>query len=228
MKALFGNIKFTLSSFQLRRHFSTQDKSNYNLAVEKYKKGVNKRKNRKKFYTFLNYLLAGCFGGFYLYYIGKASGLFNSLKLNNKYKEHVKNVQEKHNINQEIIDQKIREFDEKYEINKPIVLYEEKLKYGNKELNERAQSFSNDNEVIEDFKENEVKTIDLLNKASENKEERILIEEESDYGENIIYSKSNEYEQLKVLQTSEENNPDPRIMGNTIIFDSRFNLNSGK
>jgi hypothetical protein len=228
MKSLSTNFKLYLSSLQGRRLFSTQNKSHYDQAVEKYKKGVNKRQNRRKFYTFLNYLLAGCFGGFYIYYIGKASGLFNSLKLNNKYKEHVKNVQEKHNINQDIIDQKIKEFDEKYEINKPIVLYEEKMKYGNKELNERVQSFSNDNEGIEDYTVDEVKTIDLLTKDSENKEERIMIEEQNDYGENIIYSKSNEFEQLKILQTSEENNPDPRIMGNTIIFDSRFNLNNGR
>jgi hypothetical protein len=228
MNAIFTNNKSTVYSMSGKKLFSTQDKSKYILALDKYQSGMRKRHHRKKFYTFLNILLSGCFGGFYLYYIGKASGLFSSMKLNSKYKEHLKNVQEKHNINQEIIDQKIKDFDEKYEINKQIELYEEKLKYGNKELNERVQTLIDTSESSNVDASKENNTIDLFSKEGDNSDENILLQEHSDFGENIIYSKNNDFEQLKILQTSQENNPDPRIMGNTIIFDSRFNVKSEK
>ena len=200
---------------------NNSNKSKYELAVDNYRLNFAKQEKRNKTYKILYYLLGISFGCFYINYIGKASGLFKTLKIDKKYEEHIKNTQEKHNIDQEKIDLMIQKFDDKYEINKKINDRDERLKYGNKTLNERLETKIEEvNSNIQEF--NQRTTIDLNN--NDMKEKEFLIEDYNKYGENIVYTKNKEFEQLKILQgREEEENPDPRIMGNTIIFDSRFN-----
>ena len=118
----------------------------------------------------------------------------------------------------------IKKFDDKYQINKKIDDREERLKYGNKALNQRTTELKKqeDSSNAQNFN-NEIITIDLNTK--QNREKEILIQEYNNSGESLIYTKNKEFEQIKILQGTEEDNLDPRIMGNTIIFDSRFNKN---
>jgi hypothetical protein len=218
----FSKRKFHLFSKKIDSIKSK--KSHYELAVENYKKNYAKEERRKNLFKYSYYLLGISLGCFYINYISKASGLSKSLKIDKKYEEHVKNTQVKHNINQEKIDSMIKKFDDKYQINKKIDDREERLKYGNKALNQRTTELKKqeDSSNAQNFN-NEIITIDLNTK--QNREKEILIQEYNNSGESLIYTKNKEFEQIKILQGTEEDNLDPRIMGNTIIFDSRFNKN---
>jgi hypothetical protein len=132
-----------------------------------------------------------------------------NLEIDKKYKNHQKKVEEKYNVDMESNDKKLKEFDEKWGINKAMNDYENKIKYGNKELNKKEEIVENFDNIIASSSGNN--SIDdqqqiEVTKVNENKIEIV---------------KGKDYEQLKYFQGKEENF-DPTKMGNTIIFDSRL------
>lgn len=94
--------------------------------------------------SYIYWILGLSFPVLYIYYIMKASGLFKSIEADKKYKERQKKMENKHNVDMEKNNQMLKEFDEKWEINKPLNDYENKMKYGNKDLNKREETETKD------------------------------------------------------------------------------------
>ncbi len=177
-------------------------------------KETSRFKKKEKIRKYLFYFLGFSFVSSYVYYLMKASGLMKSLEIDKKYTNRRKKIEDKYNLDMEQNDKKLKEFQEKWAINKALEDYENKLKYGNKELNKKEESFEVD--IISDIDGNSSKDGLDVNK------DNIFVEEISKLNENKIeIVKGKDYEQLKYFQGAEENF-DPTKMGNTIIFDSRL------
>lgn len=105
------------------------------------KKKSKKEKNWKNFYYFLGVL----FPSVYIYFVLKASGLFKQLKIDQKIKENKILKDQKYNLNSELLDKKIKQFEEDWDINYKENLKDHRNKFGNKELNEVNEDLNVDN-----------------------------------------------------------------------------------
>jgi hypothetical protein len=190
----------------MKKYFCYKYKINDKLIQEKTKEMarkalvVNRIEKGKKYFC---YTIGISLASMYIVYLMKASGLMKKLEIDEKYKRRQKQIEEKHNIDINSNDKKIKEFEEKWEINKALNDYEDRLKYGNRELNKK-----------EDV--NEITEAKLSSSVNNNNNNNI---------ENKTYEviKEGDYEQLKVYEGGSENNQDPTQIGHTVIFDSRLN-----
>ncbi len=140
----------------------------------------------------------------YIYYLMKASGLMKKIEIDKKFISRRKKIEEKYNIDMEKNDKILKELDEKWEINKPLDDYENKIKYGNKEINNKVEN-------LESIEENNSENMTEKNNS-------VIVQKLADNLDIVI---ADNYEQVKIYQGS-ENNQDPTKLGDTIIFDSRL------
>jgi hypothetical protein len=106
------------------------------LLIQKESLKVNRIQLFKKYFYYGVGITIPCL---YFYYLLKSTGMFKKLEVDKKYTQRKKKIEESHGIDTKVNDQKIKEFEEKWAINKAQEDYEERLKYGNKELNKREE-----------------------------------------------------------------------------------------
>jgi hypothetical protein len=110
---------------------------------KRYTEEISKITKREKRFKYFYYLLGIFFPSLYIYYVAKSSGLFKKLEIDKKLKERAKVIEIKNNIDLAVNDKLIKDFDKKWGINFLIEEYENRIKFGNKELNEREENISN-------------------------------------------------------------------------------------
>lgn len=206
----------------MKKYFSYKiDIKNIEKAQAKVKQNFKTKDRINKGKNYFYYLFGITVASSYIYFLMKASGLFKKLEIDKKYKNYQKSKGESYGVDIELNDKKIKEFTDKWGINYALKDYEEKLKYGNKELNKKQE--------IEDDKDQTLPSEIQI----ENKLDQINIEEKSDASNKTIgrfddreevyeITKGTDYQQIKIYEEGKLNNPDPRIMGTVIIFDSRL------
>ena len=199
---------------------------NSKIAEKSYNSNIKYIIYKKRFYKLLTVSLFGLL----MFYASKGTVLFNNLQLDKIYKRKIKQTQIANHIDLEFNDLKINEFEEKYGINKQLNEKLEKLQYGNVELNKKEDV----EEIKEEISKNNYINLNsleinsnVLNMKDEKKniniEEREIILEDNEK-RNIRMIKSDHYEQITVYDKT-INNPDPRVVGSTIVFDSRLDKN---
>lgn len=120
--------------------------------VQKEIRSVNRiEKSKKYFYYFLGITLPSM----YVWYMLKASGLMKKLEIDKKISNKKKQIEESHGVDLKLNDELIKEYENKMGINKAKEKYEEKLKFGNKELNEKKDE-DNEQEILEKIEEKEI------------------------------------------------------------------------
>ncbi len=227
------NQKFT--EFKINKRGIDKRKAQVNKNLQSIKSNIFFYKNLTKFIMITTV-------SFIIFWVLNGKELFRKLQLDKLYKKTVREREKKNNIDLELINNKINEFDEKYGINKPLNDYINKVQYGNKEFNEKEEneeSESHDKEIIiksiDKFTEKKNNVIDLYSpinasteKLSINKEnkEKIIIQENEisinrEEKRNVRKIKADGFEQISVYEKNFDN-PDPRVLGSTIVFDSRL------
>jgi hypothetical protein len=111
---------------------------------KKYTEEISKVTKREKRFKYFYYFLGIFFPSLYIYYVAKSSGLFKKLEIDKKIKERAKEIEIKNNIDLALNDKLLKEFDKKWGINFLIEEYENRIKFGNKELNEKEENINND------------------------------------------------------------------------------------
>jgi len=203
-------------NYFMKKYFSFKiNKALIDKKSEIIQKEVKNLKRKEKRWKYLFYFMGFSFVSSYLHYLMKASGLMKSLEIDKKYINRQKKIEEKYNLDMEQNDKKLKQFEEKWAINKALEEYENKLKYGNKELNKRDESIEGDAIPYDNLDAD--KEISLYS----NKDNKSVEEVSSFHENNLEIVKGKDYEQLKYFQGAEENF-DPTKIGNTIIFDSRL------
>lgn len=238
-KNFLSTIKFNFSEYQINK--KTLDKKK--IQIEKQTKATKTRTYIEKK---LMKIFAVTITSFLIFWGINGKELFTKLEVDKKYFKKIKEGQQKNNINLDLNDTLIKEFDQKYGINQPLNDYINKLQYGNKEFNTLEEkemydrSLKNKDELIQS--EANQLTIDLTspmrnqfdsdkkgNADSANKDDKnnsIIVEEReimlnNQEKRNVRKIKADGYEQISVFENNFDN-PDPRILRSTIVFDSRL------
>jgi len=191
-----------------------------NIAQKSYnlkKSHVSNRDFSKKVFYFAISSFSVLLG---IYYLSGSKTMFKKIELNTKIKNYRNESYKKRNIDIDQMDKQIVDFDNKWEINKTIQAKENRVNIGNKLLNQRENIVEN---KVANIKENNIIDDDdkIINLES-TKDDKKTVEEFVDKNIKVKHISGENYEQTKFYETK-ENNIDPRIMGNTIIFDSRLN-----
>jgi hypothetical protein len=126
------------------------NKNGINKQTNLFKQDSLVRARKLKFNKLFIYMFLGAFPVLYGLYIFKANGLFKFLKLDEKYRQRVKQKEQEFNIDQEKNDKMIEDFEKKYEMNYSVIEYEKRIKYGNKEMNKKEDDKrkEGDNDVV--------------------------------------------------------------------------------
>lgn len=106
------------------------------LNLQKETLKVNRIQLFKKYFYYGLGITIPCL---YFYYLLKSTGMFKKLEVDKKYTNRKKKIEESHGIDTKVNDKKIKEFEDKWAINKAQEEYEERLKFGNKELNKKEE-----------------------------------------------------------------------------------------
>jgi hypothetical protein len=230
----FEIIKFAKYNFSDFKINKTNINRRYNL--------VNEETKTKKFYSkiyqrLLKFSLLSIFCALSIY-IFNGKELFKNLQLDKRILRKIKKKEQENFIDLDYNERKIKEFEEKFGINKPLDDILEKINFGNKEFNEKKEKDLNKikEEEIENGRiENNLKIIDLTFNKNEEKEKKNL---KSNFNKelnlskiqlnvnntkkNVMTIKGKDFEQIS-FSDGKFDNPDPRVLGTTVVFDSRLN-----
>jgi len=247
----YQNMNFTLFNkkglFIFTKHYFSEFYINKKaLNKKKYEVEIKAESTKTRYFIQkkLNRLLALTIISFLIFWGLNGIDLFRKLEFDKKYLKKIKEIEKENNIDINYNNKIIEDFDQKYGINKALNDYINKLQYGNKDFNtidESVEQNINEENIREG--KNLLNTIDLASPivendflGEENKDFRIR-EDIPDYNKleieekellldgedkrNVRKIKADGYEQISVYQKN-FNNPDPRILGSTIVFDSRL------
>ena len=161
-KILFQIIKLQINNFYGIIYFIISMKnmkgiSNYTInttglenKIHSLKKQTTSIKRIEKLKKIFFYFVGISGPLLYVFYFVKSSGLLKSIEIDKKYLNRKKSLEEIHGVDTKINEEKLKEFELKWGINSALNKYEEKIKYGNKELNEREEV-----KIIQDELQNE-------------------------------------------------------------------------
>jgi hypothetical protein len=248
-KILNSNKKNNISKINIIKFikYNFSDLKINKTAINKRLIIVNEELKLKNFYSkiYKRFIKFSVFSIFLMLtiYIFNAKELFKILKLDKKILKKIRQKEEKNNIDLEYNEKKIREFDEKFGINKPLDVALEKINFGNKVFNEKKENetLNETKKDKENINQNNLNIIDLtFNEIKEKENNNTNTNSNSNPNlnrklnlskiqlnvnnekRNVMTIKGEDFEQISFSE-GKFDNPDPRILGTTVVFDTRLN-----